>query len=106
MRFLRPLIAACLLAAPVSLAAASDGVVVMNESGCRSRYVVATSLGYAILEWYGGHDPSEGERVFGNFESYGFKDVRFSGGSKGRVWVEDYWLSKDSVLEKMAEFCS
>ena len=54
---------------------AATGIVVYNKTGCRSRYVVETNNGYAILEWYGGNDPIEGSKLVGDFESYGFKDI-------------------------------
>ena len=84
----------------------AEGVVVLNKSDCSSRYVVETTMGYAILEWYGGNDPLEGSRMVGDFESYGMKTIyNASSGSEARVWVEDYFLSKPRVIEKMREFC-
>jgi hypothetical protein len=83
------------------------GLVVFNKSGCRSRFIVETNQGYAILEWFGGRDPLEGERLVGDFESFGMKDVfTVPGGRNTRVWVEDYWLSISRVREKMADFCN
>ena len=83
----------------------AEGVVVLNKSGC-SRYVVETIRGYAILEWFGGNDPQEGSKMVGDFESYGMKTIyNASRGSEAKVWVEDYFLSKTSVIEKMREFC-
>ena len=93
------LIARCLLAFVVLMFSISDtiavsGVVVFNKSGCRSRYVVETPMGYSILEWYGGKDPSEGSQIVGDFEIYGMKTIyNVTQGSEGQVWVEDYWLS-------------
>lgn len=95
---------ALLFVAP-EVAAAAEGIVVLNRSGCRSRYVVETPMGYAILEWFGGRDPMEGEKIYGDFERYGMKQVTFANGRAGKVWVEDFWLSRQSVLEKMAKFC-
>jgi|TARA_B100000315_G_C14130314_1_gene386590 hypothetical protein len=88
-------------------AASAEGIVVLNDSGCRSRYVVETSSGYAILEWFGGNDPSEGSRIVGDFESYGMPNIyNKTANSEGKVWVEDYWLSRSRVMDKMQEFCN
>ena len=108
---MRNLIATLCLTLAVLLAStgmswSAEGVVVLNKSGCSSRYVVETTMGYAILEWYGGNDPVEGSKMVGDFESYGMKTIyNASSGSEARVWVEDYFLSKSSVIEKMREFC-
>jgi hypothetical protein len=47
------------------LSAAADGIVVYYPNGC-DYFVVETQRGYVLLEWYGGHDPSEGDRLVGN----------------------------------------
>lgn len=61
--------------------------------------------GLYLLEWYGGHDPERGEGIYGELAGYGFKDVLYSGGREGRVYVDDYMLSKDRALEKLDEKC-
>ena len=88
-------------------AAAAKGVVVYNKSGCNSRYVVKTNMGYAILEWYGGNDPSEGDTIVGDIDSYGFKDLyNVTQDAAMKVYVEDYMLGKSSLTEKFFEkFC-
>lgn len=93
------------LASVSAVCSAAQGSVLYNPQGCRDRFVVETAMGYAILEWYGGYDPEQGDPIFGDFESYGFKDVSFGASRMGRVWVEDYWLSRAKVLEKMKKFC-
>jgi hypothetical protein len=84
---------------------AAKGEVVYKKSGC-DYFIVETNMGYALLEWYGGNDPDEGDIVVGNFESYGFKDIyNLTANSILRVWVEDYWLSKEEALEQYFEHC-
>ena len=62
--------------------------------------------GYALLEWYGGNDPSEGDQLVGDYEEYGFHDIyNTTAGEELRVWVEDYWLSKTRVIEKFYNKC-
>jgi hypothetical protein len=55
-------------------ASAAKGVVVYYKSGC-DYYLVETSLRYALLEWYGGNDPNEGDILVGDFERYGMKEI-------------------------------
>jgi hypothetical protein len=87
-------------------AGAAKGVVVLYKSGC-SYYIVETTMGYVLLEWYGGNDPSEGDTLVGDYESYGMKDIyNISVDSETKVWVEDFWLSKSSVLEKYYDKCN
>lgn len=88
MRTLSSLLAvACLLFTPV-VANAAKGVVVLYKSGC-SYYIVETNLGYAILEWYGGNDPSEGDVLVGDYETYGMKDIyNLTADAETKVWVK------------------
>ena len=61
--------------------------------------------GYYLLEWYGGHDPDRGDGIYGQLGTYGFKDVLYDGGREGRLYIDDYMLSKDRALEKLREKC-
>lgn len=90
-----------------AMADPDKATVVYNKSGCRDRYVVETSAGYAIVEWYGGNDPSEGDVLVGEINSYGFKDLHNETRDRStRVWIEDYALSKSSLQSKFFEkFC-
>lgn len=95
-----------LLVAIVPVANAAKGVVAYYKSGC-SYFIVETNMGYVLLEWYGGNDPSEGDVLVGNYESYGMKDIfNVSADSETKVWVEDYYLSKDRVIEKYFDKCN
>ncbi len=95
---------AWLFVGPV-IAHAAKGVVVLYKSGC-SYYIVETNMGYAILEWYGGNDPSKGDVLAGDYETYGMKDVyNITADTETKVWVEDFWLSKTRAIEKYYEKC-
>jgi len=84
---------------------AARGVVTHQISGC-DYYVVATRTGYAVLEWFGGYDPDEGDVLVGAFEEYGMHDIHDETvDEETTVWVEDYWLSKEDALDKLAEQC-
>lgn len=88
-------------------ALAEQAVVVLYQSGCRSYFIADSPHGYYLLEWYGGYDPSKGDMIVGDIASYGFKDVHYpKQDRKGRIYVDDYDLSKDRVLEKYCEKCS
>ena len=106
---LRTLTAAILmlhLATSTVLAASSSGTVAYAASGCDYFIVEASGGDYALLEWYGGSVPSTGDRVVGPFESYGFTDIiNPNSGQSTRVWVEDYWLSRSSVVSKYTSKC-
>jgi hypothetical protein len=102
-----PAIAASLLILSTfaPLAFGARGEVVYRKSGC-DHFIVETNMGYVLLDWYGGDDPSEGDVLVGNYEEYGMKDVyNLSTDSEIRVWVEEYWLSKDAALEKLNQQC-
>ncbi len=89
----------------VQTAFAAKGEVVYRKSGC-DYFVVETLGGFALLEWYGGSDPDVGDNLVGDFESYGMKDIyNLSSENELRVWVEDYWMSKEDALEGLYEQC-
>ena len=84
---------------------ADTAVVVFYKSGC-DYFVADGPNGYYLLEWYGGYDPVEGDVIIGKLNSYGFKNVHYPRRSReGRIYVEDYLLSKDEALEKYFEHC-
>lgn len=89
-----------------ALVNAAKGTVVYYKSGC-DYYIVETNMGYVILEWYGGNDPSEGDVLAGDYETYGMKAIyNISASSETKVWVEDFWLSKSSAIEKYRDKCN
>jgi hypothetical protein len=93
-----------LIMSPLLLNAAK-GIVVLYKSGC-SYYIVEDNMGYTLLEWYGGNNPNEGDTLVGNFNTYGMKDIyNLTADSETKVWIDDYMLSKDRVLEKYYEKC-
>lgn len=88
-----------------NFASAAKGYVVFSKLSC-DYYIVESATGYVLLQWFGGVQPNEGDYVVGDFESYGMKDIfNVSLDSETNVWVEDFWLSKDDVIERYYEQC-
>jgi hypothetical protein len=86
-------------------ALAASGVVAYYESGC-DYYVVSTNQGFSLLEWYGGYDPMEGDKLIGNMMTYGMQTlVDQKTENETTAWVEDFMLTQDSVLELYQERC-
>jgi hypothetical protein len=87
------------------LAFAESGEVSKRISGC-DYYMVDAPSGYAVLEWFGGSDPDEGDSIVGRFKSYGMHAF-FLGSSRTetRAYVEDWGLSEDDALEKLPKEC-
>jgi hypothetical protein len=85
----------------------SSGVpieIVHRVSGC-DYFIADGPNGYYILEWYGGYDPDKGDGIYGEIRSYGFKNIIYSNGRDGRIYVDDYALSSSSAIEKIREKC-
>jgi hypothetical protein len=84
---------------------AVQGTVVLYKSDC-DFFIVKTPKGYALLELYNGFEPAEGDTITGNIETFGYQDV-FNTTQKEElhVWVEDYYLSKEKVVEKYVQNC-
>ena len=98
------LLTCSLLTAP-ALALAAKGVVVFTRSSC-DYYIVETQSGFALLEWYGGYTPDQGDVIVGDFESYGMKDIYdVTADSDTTVWVEDYFLSQEDAASQYIEQC-
>ena len=77
-----------------------EGVVVVGEHGCKINgyIVIYTTLGYVFAQQYSGSFDKDDE-VVGDINSYGYKDVLVNSFS-GRLWIDDYMLSKSIVSEK------
>ena len=90
----------------IVLSSSVTGIVVLEATPGCDHFVVETSGGYSLLEWYGGVVTIwEGDKVFGEIHSYGFKDIYIDGRGEMRVWVEDYWMSESDTLEYFHSNC-
>lgn len=80
-------------------------VVVLRLRGC-DYFLADGPNGLYLLEWYGGYDPERGDDLFGDINGYGFRDVFYiTKRREGRVYVDDYMLSRSRAIEKLAEKC-
>ena len=87
------------------VAFAAEGEVILKKGGC-SYFIVETNMGFAILESYGGNDPSEGDILVGDYESYGMKNIyNRTADAELKVWVDNYWLSKSRAIERYYDKC-
>lgn len=79
--------------------------IVFTKTGC-SRFVADCPSGYALLEWYGGYSPSKGDMIAHDITSFGFKDIYYAyPATEGRVYVDDYLMSKTRAIEKFFNKC-
>lgn len=94
-------VAAPVLAALVCIPAFSQtaGVVALGEGDCKKsdRIVIATRMGFTLAEQYSGSFDKD-DRVYGDLNSYGFKDVKVRS-SEGRIYIDDYMASEDRAKE-------
>lgn len=88
-----------LLCAP---AHADKGVIALVNSRC---FVIGTALGYVLVD--GWVNVPKGTVVIGNFNTYGSVKIFDTNGNEvvGFIYIEDWGLSKSSVLEKWATKC-
>lgn len=86
--------------------AASQGHVTKRISGC-DYFMVNARGGYAILEWYGGHDSDNDDLLIGSFEAYGMHDIVDDTADETlTVWTEEFGLSHERALETLVDKCS
>lgn len=95
------LILSLLSAVPFADASFIKGVVVVGERGCvkRDYVVIDTNLGYIYAQQFSGSF-DKGDIVVGELNSFGFKDVSINTSRKGRLWIDDFMLSRSRAAEK------
>lgn len=81
------------------------GTVSLTRSSC-DYFIVNANGGYALLEWYGGWTPSQGDVLIGSFETYGFHTLYDKTADQPtKIWVEDYWLGSSDAYDQLNEKC-
>lgn len=90
----------------IAMSSSVTGIVVLEATPGCDHFIVETNGGYSLLEWYGGVVSIwEGDKVFGEIHSYGFKDIYIDGRGEMRVWVEDYWMTDRDALKYFYSNC-
>lgn len=86
-----------------SPAHADKGVIALTNSKC---FVIDTPLGYVLVD--GWVNAPKGTVVIGNFNTYGSVKIFDTNGNdvSGYIYIEDWGLSKSSVLAKWATKCA
>jgi hypothetical protein len=81
-------------------------VVVYRRSSC-DYFMLENSSGYIVAEWMGGNDPDEGDKITGDFNSFGTHDFyNQTKDSESNLWIDDFMLSKEDALDKIKEECN
>jgi hypothetical protein len=97
-------VAASLIGLLFSFSAHADkGVIALASSKC---FVIDTPTGYVLVD--GWANVPKGTVVIGNFNTYGSVKIFDTNGNdvSGYIYIEDWGLSKSSVLEKWADKCA
>lgn len=82
---------------------ADRGVIALANSKC---FVIDTPMGYVLVD--GWVNVPKGTVVIGNFNTFGSVQIFDTNGNdvSGYIYIEDWGLSKSTVLEKWADKCA
>jgi hypothetical protein len=114
-KFLRTAGAICALAIcslPHSANGATSvfGVVHFKPESCdyfTVLYKVGSSYKYAVLEWYGGYEPDEGDGIRGPLRSSGMHGFYDTDAEESlRAYVDEYDLDSSGAEDKVNDSCS
>jgi hypothetical protein len=85
----------------------ADNVEVVSYPSSCDYFIANGNRGYYLFKWWGGYEPSEGDIIFGDIDSNGFKDVYFLlKDRESKVYVEDYSISEYRAFEHYNEHCN
>lgn len=80
--------------------------VVYKQSSC-DYFILDNGSGYIVAEWMGGNDPEMGDKITGDFNSFGIKDFYNQSRERNcKLWIDGYLLSIDRVLEEIRDKCN
>lgn len=88
-----------------ALASAAVGIVVADHYKCEGegssdRIVIETNMGFTLAQVYSGYSATfEDRKIYGDLNSYGFKDVTNENGDEARIYIDDYMATEDSARE-------
>jgi hypothetical protein len=105
--FLIAIILCSLLVSQSARATSSAGTVYAPYSSCSYFLILDPTGSFSEVEWYGGSFPDSGDVVYGDFQTYGFKDMYDQNkGNNIRVWVDNYWISRSRAAQYLTDKCS
>jgi len=83
-----------------------EGTVIWDHYGC-NYIIIETSIWYVVADKsYGAYSLNIGSRVRGDLIGFGFEDVYdISADDEVRLYLDNYYGSKSSALEKVMEKC-
>lgn len=83
---------------------ADKGIVVKDDVGGWGNSIIETTDGWFVAaEHYSGVYLYEGDVVYGDLKSYGFKNIYRSDGSEGRFYIEDYETNLEAAIEELVD---
>ena len=79
--------------------------VVYRSSSC-DYFILENQTGYIVAEWMGGNDPDVGDKVTGDFNSFGLRDFyNQTLDTDCSLWIDNYMLDKDDAMDNLKENC-
>ena len=80
-----------------SMVYAEKGIVIKEHN---SKYAIYYSLGFLLVDWYGGYIPAEDDVYVGDFSGYGLKTFYcINADAETDFWVEEFMASEDEAWE-------
>lgn len=81
-------------------------IVTHRVSGCDYFVIRDANDDYALLEWYGGHDPDKGDALIGSFKQYGMTEIFCATHDEDvEVYIEEYDMSRQEAIKGLYEQC-
>jgi hypothetical protein len=78
-----------------------------DTNGCDYYIVKTPANDYSLLEWYGEAIPSKGDIIYGNTQTYGFKNFYDSNQSINTyAWIEDNSMTASQVVNEYLQKCN
>lgn len=104
-RWLIACLVLCALHAPQAMAGKDNGLVAHMDSGC-DFIVVQTHYAWALVQWYGGARPNDGDILLGEFGSYRMQTMyNRTRQANVEVLADRYWLTEDEAFARYADQC-
>ena len=85
----------------------NSAIVIFENSGCDYIILETSDYWYVVAQKYSGaYGLTTGDTVIGKLASFGFKDVYGPSSSQEmRLYVDNYYATRDNAMERYAEKC-